>query len=190
MQSLKRETEATYGHLQSARARAAANDLELRRMTDAMRRGHGHIAEMQKQQASLDKLIAGAPLVASELGEMGRDADVLRAKVASLVSKKAEAEITADLEVKSGPNEFRVLESAQPPSTAASPNRGQALLLAVIAALALGSAIALGKELSDRTLRSESEVGMALALPVLACVPELNGAGVVALLPIHTEAEA
>src|SRR5205823_5965876 len=102
--------------------------LELRRMTDAMRRGHGHIAEMQKQQASLDKLIAGAPLVASELGEMGRDADVLRAKVASLVSKKAEAEITADLEVKSGPNE--------------------------------------------------------------SCVPELNGAGAVALLPIHTEAEA
>ena len=190
VQSLKRETEATYGHLQSARARAAANDLELRRMTDAMRRGHGHIAEMQKQQAALDKLIAGAPLVASELGEMGRDADVLRAKVASLVSKKAEAEITADLEVKSGPSEFRVLESAQPPSTAASPNRGQALLLAVIAALALGSAIALGKELSDRTLRSESEVGMALALPVLACVPELNGAGAVALLPIHTEAEA
>jgi len=108
--------------------------------------------------------------------------------VAQLVSKKAEAEITADLEQKSAPSEFRVLESAQPPSVPASPNRQQALLLAMLGALALGIAVSIGQELSDRSLRTEGEVGGALALPVLACVPELGGMGAVALLPVQTEA--
>ena len=80
-----------------------------------------------------------------------------------------------------------MLESAQPTPTPASPNRSQALLLALLGALALGVAVSIGQELSDRSLRSESEVGAALALPVLACVPELSmaGGGTVALLPMH-----
>jgi uncharacterized protein involved in exopolysaccharide biosynthesis len=130
--------------------------------------------------------------VASKLSDLGRDAEMLKAKVTQLVSKKAEAEITADLEQKSGPSAFRVLESAQPPGAPASPNRSQALLLALLGALALGIAVAMGQELSDRSLRSETEVGSALALPVLACVPELSvmGGGAVALLPMPQETEA
>lgn len=173
--AMKREVEATYGRLQSARTRAAANDLELKRMTSAISRGEKRIAELQKQQAQLDKLIAGTPMVQAQLNDLSKDVDLLSAKVAQLTSKKAEAEITAELEQKSGPSEYRVLESAQPPTIAASPNRPQFLLLAIVAALFLGCAIALGQELSDRSLRSESEVGTALALPVLACVPELSG---------------
>ena len=115
---------------------------------------------------------------------------MLKAKVTQLVSKKAEAEITAELEQKSGPSEFRVLESAHPPAFPASPNRSQALMLALLGALVLGIAVSVGQELSDRSLRSESEVGTALTLPVLACVPELNGAGMVTMLPMHQQAEA
>ncbi|HZX97853.1 MAG TPA: hypothetical protein VFE90_25270 [Myxococcales bacterium] len=190
VEALKREVEATNGRLQSARARAAANDLEARRMNDAMTRGRTHIAQLEKSRGEIDKLIAAAPLTASALTELTRDVDMLKAKVGQLTSKKAEAEITADLEMKSGPSEFRVLESAQPIATPASPNRSQALMLALLGALVLGLAAAMGQELSDRSLRSESEVGGALALPVLACVPELSGMGAVALLPMHTQSEA
>ena len=190
VESLKRELEATSGRLQAAKSRAAANDLELRRMNAAISRGRTRIASLEKRQAEIDRLIAGAPLVATQLAELSRDSDMLKAKVGQLVSKKAEAEITADLEQKSGPSSFRVLESAQPPATPASPNRQQALLLSLLGALALGIAITMSQELSDRSLRSESEVGTALALPVLACVPELSGMGgaAVALLPMQTEA--
>ena len=190
VEALKRELDATSGRLQAARARAAANDLELRRMNEAIARGRTRIVDLSKRQAEIDKMIAAAPVVASELSELSRDSDLLRAKVGSLVSKKAEAEITADLEAKSGPSEFRVLESAQPPALPASPNRSQALMLALIGALVLGIAVSVGQELSDRSLRSESEVGTALTLPVLACVPELNGAGAVTMLPMHQQAEA
>lgn len=190
VEALKRELEATSGRLQSAKARAAANDLELRRMNEAIARGRTRITDLTKRQAEVDKLIVAAPVVASELAELTRDSDMLRAKVTSLVSKKAEAEITADLEQKSGPNEFRVLESAQPPAVPASPNRSQALMLALLGALVLGIAVSVGQELSDRSLRTESEVSTALTLPVLACVPELNGAGAVTMLPMHQQAEA
>src|SRR5438128_2444554 len=131
--------------------------------------------ELTKRKADVDKLIAGTPLVASQLVELTRDTDMLKAKVAQLISKKAEAEITADLEQKSAPSEIRVLESAQPPSVPASPNRQQALLLAMLGALALGIAVSIGQELSDRSLRTESEEGGTLAMPVLACVPEMCG---------------
>ena len=188
--SARRELEATSGRLQAARARAAANDLELRRMNDAISRGKTRIADLTKRQQEIDKLIAAVPLTASELSELTRDTDMLKAKVANLVSKKAEAEITADLEQKSGPSEFRVLESAQPPAVPASPNRSQALLLSLLGALVLGIAVSIGQELSDRSLRSEDEAGTALTLPVLACVPELNGAGAVMLLPMHQQSEA
>jgi uncharacterized protein involved in exopolysaccharide biosynthesis len=190
VESLKRELEATNGRLQAARSRAAADNLELRRMTAAISRERNRIASLEKRQTEIDRLIAGAPLVATQLAELSRDSDMLKAKVTQLVSKKAEAEITADLEQKSGPSSFRVLESATPPATPASPNRQQALLLSLLGALALGIAITMSQELSDRSLRSESEVGSALALPVLACVPELSGmgGGAVALLPMHAEA--
>jgi succinoglycan biosynthesis transport protein ExoP len=190
VEALKRELETTNGRLQGARSRAAANDLELRRMNEAIARGRNRIASLERRQAEIDRLISGAPLVASQLAELNGDAEMLKAKVIGLVSKKAEAEITADLEQKSGPSAFRVLESAQPPAVPASPNRSQALLLALLGALALGIAISMAQELSDRSLRSESEVGTALALPVLACVPELNGMGgaAVALLPMQAEA--
>ena len=188
--AMKREVESSSARLASARTRAAQNDLELRRMTSAIDRGQKRVNELQKQQLQLDKAIAGTPLVQAQLTDLAKDVDLLNAKVAQLTSKKAEAEITADLEQKSGPSEFRVLESAQPPSVPGSPNRPQLLLLALLAALFLGSATALSQELSDRSLRSESEVGTALSLPVLACVPELSGRYQLRALPSHTQAEA
>ena len=176
VQALSRELGNAQARLEQARARAAANDLELRRMTDAIGRGRKNIAQRQARIAEVDKLIAAAPLTATQLAELDRDAEMLKVKVGSLVSKKAEAEITAELEAKSAPTEFRVLESASAPQLPASPNRPQMLLLALLAALALGSAVAVGQELSDRTLRSEEEA-VALALPVLATVPRLHAAG-------------
>jgi len=175
VQALSRELGNAQARLEQARARAAANDLELRRMTDAIGRGRKNIAQRQARIAEVDKLIAAAPLTATQLAKV---------KVGSLVSKKAEAEITAELEAKSAPTEFRVLESATAPQLPASPNRPQMLLLALLAALALGTAVAVGQEMSDRTLRSEQEA-VALALPVLATVPRLHarGAGRVLSLP-------
>ena len=81
--------------------------------------------------------------------------------------------------------------SARPATTPASPNRAQFLMLGLLAALALGAAAAMGQELSDRSLRSEVEVGGALSLPVLAVIPQMYGtAGMQQLMPMQAQAEA
>ena len=189
--NLQREIAANEARLAAANKRASANDLELRRMTTAISRGEKRIAQLQADESKLDKLIAATPLVAGQLSELQGDQEMLKAKVTQLVAKKAEAEITAELETKNGPSEFRVLESAQPATTPASPNRSQFMMLAFLAALALGAAAAMGQELSDRSLRSEVEVGGALSLPVLAVIPMLHGAaGMHQLMPMQAQAEA
>jgi polysaccharide biosynthesis transport protein len=169
---LSREVAVAKSQLDQAEARAAANDLELRRMKDAMSRGKKELTDYQTRIAQIDRLMAAAPVTGAGLSQLEQDADMLKAKVQSLISKKAEAEITADLEAKNGPSEFRVLESASPPALPAAPNRAQALLLALLGALALGAAITAFQELSDRTLRTEAEAAT-LQLPVLATVPRL-----------------
>ncbi|TMB38873.1 MAG: hypothetical protein E6J62_02860 [Deltaproteobacteria bacterium] len=174
--ALTREVGIAKAQLDQAQARAAANDLEARRMKEAISRGKKQITELQTRVAQIDRQIAAAPLTAAGLADLDRDAEMLKAKVGSLISKKAEAEITADLEAKNGPAEFRVLESATAPALPAAPNRPQALLLALLAALVLGAAVAAFQELSDKTLRTEEEAA-ALQLPVLATVPRLAMAG-------------
>jgi len=88
--SAKRELDATSGRLQSARNRAAANDLEQRRMTGAIQRAEKRGENLRNQLEQLDKLIAGTPVVTAQLSELARDIDLLNAKVVSLISKKAE----------------------------------------------------------------------------------------------------
>ena len=72
------------------------------------------------------------------------------------------------------------------PTLPASPNRSQAVLIALLVALALGAALTVAQEMADHTLRSEAEAGAAVALPVLASVPrilETRSSGAVLALP-------
>ena len=171
----KRELAATSGRLQAARARAALNDVQQKRIGAVMAQGRKAVEKYEARIQALDKVVAGSPLIGSQLTEMQHDLDLTRAKVGSLISKKAESELAADLEAKSAASEFRVLETASAATLPSSPNRPQALLLALLAALALGTAVAVGQELADRTLRSESEA-IDVQLPVLASVPKIAGA--------------
>src|SRR5712692_9441469 len=66
VQALSRELGNAQARLEQARARAAANDLELRRMTQAIGRGRKNIAQSQARMAEVDKLIAAAPLTATQ----------------------------------------------------------------------------------------------------------------------------
>ena len=121
VQALSRELGNAQARLEQARARAAANDLELRRMTDAIGRGRKNIAQRQARIAEVDKLIAAAPLTATQLAELDRDAEMLKVKVGSLVSKKAGGEERADRVPRSGVR-HRAAAAGQPePAADAAP---------------------------------------------------------------------
>ena len=186
LQRVAREYAEVHGRLLSAQGRAKENTLEQKRMEAALARGQKNIDKLQTRIAAVNAHLMEVPVNGSKLSELTQGSEVLKAKVQQLISKKAEAELAADLEHRQAASEFRVLESAAMATTPASPNRQQALLLALLAALALGTAIAVATEMSDRTLRSEAEAGQAIALPILTSVPrifETRASGAVLALP-------
>src|SRR3954463_929934 len=65
--SLTREVATAKAQLDQAQARASANDLEMRRMKDAIARGKKQIGEYQTRIAQIDRLMASVPLTASGL---------------------------------------------------------------------------------------------------------------------------
>jgi uncharacterized protein involved in exopolysaccharide biosynthesis len=188
-QRARRELGDIQARLQQAKARAAANTLEQKRMEAAIDRGHKNLDKLQSRMVAVDARVGEVPQNGARIGELSQGVEVLKVKVTQLISKKAEAELAADLEHRQAASEYRVLESAAMPTLPASPNRMMALLIALLGALFIGGAAGVMSEMSDHTLRSESEAGSAVALPVLAQVPRIHetraSAAVLALPPVH-----
>ena len=103
-----------------------------------------------------------------------RDYDVTRKQYQTLLDKKLEAQLSQSLERRQKGERFRVLDPPSLPQRPTRPNRG-ALLLAGLAAslgLALGLPVLLWQ--LDTSLREPDEVAVALALPVLAVIPQVE----------------
>ncbi len=69
---------------------------------------------------------------------------------------------------------IRIVQEAQPPSSQYYPNKTRALTLALLFGLALGVALAFGREFADTTLKSEEDMTQFLNLPSMGVVPHLG----------------
>jgi len=115
--------------------------------------------------------IAAAPLREAELAALTRDYETFQQSYRSLLQKKEESQMSANLEKRQIGEQFKILDPARMPEKPASPDRPRLYLLAMVAALAVGFGAAALLEFLDRTLRSEADVRAALNLMVLATVP-------------------
>jgi protein tyrosine kinase modulator len=136
-------------------------------------------ATIADYQAKVDAV----PTRESELVELTRDYSTLQASYASLLQKREESKISANLERNQVGEQFKILDPASLPQKAY--NRNQRLMVAAggsLAALLLGLGWIALPELRDSSFRREEEVVRLLELPVLAVVPviesgERRGAG-------------
>jgi polysaccharide chain length determinant protein (PEP-CTERM system associated) len=107
----------------------------------------------------------------SELTDLNRDYSALQASYQSLLAKREDSQIAANLERRQAGEQFKVLDAARVPEKPLSPNRpllcGGAVFLGLVLGIALGGA----REFVDSSLRSEDDVLKGLELPVLALVP-------------------
>jgi polysaccharide chain length determinant protein (PEP-CTERM system associated) len=115
--------------------------------------------------------VEAVPTRESEMSALMRDYDVLKKGYESLLAKKEDSNIAANLEKQQVGEQFKVLDPARVPERPFSPKRLQLNAMAVGLGLALGIAISALLEYRDTSLRTESQLLAAFKIPVLAVLP-------------------
>ncbi|MEO8076597.1 MAG: GNVR domain-containing protein [Acidobacteriota bacterium] len=156
-----------------ANARLAALDVELNRL-------ELRIADKEKlEKRILDGIaiyqarVEAVPSRESEWTALTRDYQTLQQSYASLLAKKEASRLAANLERQRISEQFKIITPPVTPSQPVSPNRGGIVLVGILLGLGLGLVLPIFLELTDSTLRGETEVVAALRLPVLAMLPRI-----------------
>jgi hypothetical protein len=105
-----------------------------------------------------------------------RDYDTLKNAYTSMLGKREDSKIAANLEQRQIGEQFKVLDPARVPERPFSPNRMLINLMAGVAGLALGLAWVGLLEYRDSSLRTDADVVRVLNVPVLAVVPLMRSA--------------
>jgi polysaccharide chain length determinant protein (PEP-CTERM system associated) len=138
------------------------------------------IASKQRDQDQLKGMVSAyqarveaTPGRESEMVALSRDYDTLRDRYQQLLSKREDARIAANLERRQIGEQFKIIDAARMPERPESPNRPRIMLLGLLGGLAFGIGRAALLEYRDTSMRSDDDVLVAVALPVLASVPLL-----------------
>ncbi|NOT44991.1 MAG: hypothetical protein HOP14_10360 [Acidobacteria bacterium] len=115
--------------------------------------------------------IEAAPTREAEMTDLMRDYQTMQDNYQSLLNRSQESRIAADLERRQIGEQFRVVDPARLPIRPFSPDRLRINLMGSFAGLALGVALIGLLEYRDTSLRTDDDVVMSLALPVLAVIP-------------------
>lgn len=153
--------------LQEAKAEVESLDVQIASKTAEEKRLRGILGDYQRR-------IEMAPAREAELAELMRDYETLQQSYRGLLTKKQESQISANLERRQIGEQFKILDPARFPEKPSSPDRPKLYLLGVAIAIAIGLAFAGTAEYFDRGLRSEDDIRLVLALPVLATVPTIQ----------------
>lgn len=142
-------------------------DHDIASKTADEKRLHVALSEYQRR-------LEAAPTRESELTELTRDYSTIQTSYQTLLAKKQESQIAANLERRQIGEQFKVLDPARLPEKPSSPDRPKLYLLGLGVALAAGAAWAAAAEYLDRALRSEEDVRLVLNFPVLATFPNIR----------------
>jgi polysaccharide chain length determinant protein (PEP-CTERM system associated) len=141
-------------------------DREIERKQAEERRLRGMAIEYQRRAES-------APARESDLVELMRDYDTLQKIYSSMLAKKEDSKISANLERRQIGEQFKILDPARLPEKPVSPQRMRINLVGALAGLALGIGLVGLLEYRDRSFRSEKDVMVCLGLPVLGLIPRV-----------------
>lgn len=118
--------------------------------------------------------IEATPVREAELAALTRDYETMQTSYRSLLQKKEESQISANLEKRQIGEQFKILDPARMPERPTSPDRPRLYLIAGLIAIAVSLGLTALAEFFDKTLRTEADVRAALNLMVLATVPTLR----------------
>ena len=145
--------------------------LEIQNLDEQIVRKQAEQRRLETVISTSQLRIAAVPTHESELTELMRDYQTLQKTYESLLSKKEDSQISANLERRQIGEQFKILDPPHEPERPISPNRPLFDAIGAIVGLALGLGIAALLEYLDSSLKTEEDVLQALMLPVLALIP-------------------
>ncbi|HEY2434180.1 MAG TPA: XrtA system polysaccharide chain length determinant [Vicinamibacterales bacterium] len=155
----------------------------VRDLTSEMRNLDGQVDRKQADAKQVEAVIAGyqakvdaVPTRESQLTELTRDYATLQNTYTTLLAKREDSKLAANLEKNQIGEQFKVLDPARAPERAYSPN----VLLISAAGSAFGLVLGVGcaafLEYRDTTFKSVEEIRQLIDLPVLALIPVMTSA--------------
>jgi succinoglycan biosynthesis transport protein ExoP len=136
----------------------------------------GDVERLKADIAEYEQRIENTPRRAAELDHLEAQYKNITEAIRTLQLKQVDAEIGRQIETTSKGERFRVVESAEIPTSPISPNRPVWFVAGTLLGMMLGLALLVVRDMSDQTFYSVSDLQNVLGLPVLAAVPELNPA--------------
>ena len=131
------------------------------------------IASLRSQVAVYQRRIENTPRREQELALIARDWETTRELFRSLLGKRGEAEMAADLEQRQRGEQFRIVDPATLPDRTAGPKRVRLFLIGLVVGLGASGLIVMLAEHLDTSYRSVDEVRAFEAVPVLSTIPNI-----------------
>jgi polysaccharide chain length determinant protein (PEP-CTERM system associated) len=160
----------------SRQARARQFQAEIEKLDRQIATKEGEVARLRQTVSDYQHRVEAVPGHESELTDLMRDYDTLQKSYASLLAKKEDSKISANLERQQVSEQFKVLDPARAPEKPFSPDRLKITLGGAALGIVLGIAFGAFLEYRDTSLRSEDEILRTLVLPVLGAIPILAAA--------------
>ncbi len=156
-----------------------AQQKRLRDLRDELEVIDHQLAVNQAEEARLKRVMGGyqakvdvVPTRESELVELTRDYGTLQAAYMSLLAKREDSKIAANLERRQIGEQFRILDPASLPEKPYNQQQRLGMMAAgAIGGLVCGLLLAGFLEYRDSSMKRENDVVRTLSLPVLALIP-------------------
>jgi polysaccharide chain length determinant protein (PEP-CTERM system associated) len=157
-------------------ARGRQYQVEMDKLDRQIASKEADMERLRRDVADYQHKVEAVPGHESELTDLMRDYDTLQKIYSSLLAKKEDSKISANLERQQVSEQFKILDRARLPQRPYSPNRIQITAIAAFGGLMLAIGIAALMEYRTTALRTEDEIVRALVLPVLAAIPMMTAA--------------
>jgi polysaccharide biosynthesis transport protein len=157
----------------SAEAEIAQAKYELDMLSKTISRREKEREDILKSINLYQNRLNLAPALEQELLALTREHETKKQQVASLGTRKFNAQMAANAVADKKNDIYRILDEASLPEKPLFPTKVHILWIGIGASLLVGFAAAFGREYFESSLANEEEAAAVLNLPVLASIPEI-----------------